>query len=478
MPIPTVFGGVLGRFYDWYKERTPDATPLAAKGASIPLVTKKVAQISFIEAGSVRSASGSVACSSPTSTFAGSSYQSSEWHSAAASVPDSERQLSAGRSWDDRADEDAFTKYSIVASHFKPSKHGILLKAKDRGSKILPATLYKIVSTAQRLLNEGEQAFVTAQDNQFLLAKQRNDLKVFQLTNEELGSGGFGKVAKVADLSAPVLSSLAMKCARDFSAARHDVRHESELLLYLHEDAMADGTFQRGVQRPPQAVFDLCMDDFYTVEDDNIELDASQSGKKLVGYLAPLYDSSLFEHSFKSMKLADKIDCAHQLLCGLYFCLEEKNLRLGDVKSENCLIKQWTDEQGKIRYECVLSDFGGARFLEGEAFTDWGTETSCYCVKADEADFNVLSRQLSDPRLTAAEKEAVRAKITALLKARDVYALSFVINKIFGLNERAAATAFEEEVQGLIEKMSHADYRQRISIGEALASFEAIAHLR
>lgn len=345
---------------------------------------------------------------------------------------------------------------------------------------ISPTTLYKVIGLGLAIT---KTQFLIVDKQKLLATKNGDAVEFFHFTRKVLGRGGYGRVELIYDLAKKekIVSKIAHQyklppevtstynTRREFNKeAKQNLKNEHEILTFLH----AEGA-QIGIQRAPYQVFEAI----------------GEKGIAEIGYLAPLYDNTLENWPLDKMSTTERFMCAWQLMQGLKTC-KNKKVVLGDIKPPNCLLKAHTNPN-EVPYECVLSDFGGARRIDPTTILDWGVYTQEYVCNEDKEKFqNFLTQrgkfiprfyEVEGPnRLSEAELAIKRNRISLIekqleliLEARDVYALGLTISALL-LRAPDLPRNIEDAVSNLVSDMTRVDYRRRIPIEVAFARLSQI----
>lgn len=181
-----------------------------------------------------------------------------------------------------------------------------------------------------------------------------------------LGKGGFGIAQKLREISSTEYDrALKVALATKGASAVRDVFNEVRILFDVHKEGIHEG-----VQLPPHSVTPV-----------NPPI-LDKNGNPLMGYIGPKYSGNLCGvTNLDTLSSKQKLEACRQLISGLAFVADEKQLYLGDIKPENIFFMTRTD--GGI--DCFLADMGGARYLSDIEPGEGGitTYTRGYYSKAD-----------------------------------------------------------------------------------------------
>lgn len=336
---------------------------------------------------------------------------------------------------------------------------GMIKRGFKEETGISPTTLYKVIGLGLAIK---KTQFLIVDKQKLAVIKNGDKVEFLHFTRKVLGKGGFGRVELIHNFATKekIVSKIAhqyklpwLRTATYYRVkglnkeAQNNLKNEYTILTFLH----AEGP-QIGIQKAPYGVFDI----------------VGEEGVSQVGYLAPLYDNTLEKWPLKKMSTTDRFMCAWQLMQGLKTC-KRKHVVLGDIKPENCLLKAHT-EPDEVPYECVLSDFGGARQIDPTTVLDWGVYTQKYVCTDDKIEFDRLIRE---HKTSTWERIGIEKRLGLILQARDVYALGLTISALLqGANDLSKET--RDAVSTLIKRMTDFDYNKRISIEVAFAGLQAI----
>lgn len=301
-----------------------------------------------------------------------------------------------------------------------------------------PQTLHKLIGLSLTLLKTASSSFIELEGQRFLFQKNRDGIEFFLFSQSTIGEGCFGQVKEVTRLWTG--TTHIAKLAANPSVGE-ELKNEFFILNWLHSKGRV-----RGVQKAPYRVFDL-----------------KNGNAHKIGYIAPRYDYDLEVWTFSKMPLQYQLECAHQLLDGLQACAS-RNVRLGDIKPSNCLIKVTKTENGKI-HECVLSDFGGAKQLTDKEVIEWGIGAPDYICHQDYQEFKRLKEKLNKAAQKGNKQEKILEKMRQIQKARDVYALGLTFQEIFEID--LLPKQLGEKLELLIDQMTCSDYKKRPAAKDA-----------
>lgn len=227
------------------------------------------------------------------------------------------------------------------------------------------------------------------------------DSKNFDLyTSERIGKGSLGKIFKISSMIDPETPPLALKKARRKTEnAIADLQKEAEVLKLINPSGVITG----------------------------IQLSPSLAAK--YAYITHRYDSDLFAISstekFHHMTPEDKLKLMGQLLVGLAY-FHELGYFHGDIKPENCLVKEDATPERKI-VQFVLCDFGGVSEV-----STWVPGTSKFTCTQE---------------YVASEIDLSKPNSASALQSNDVFALAKTIIEVL-INESVSeseSTTIEQE---------------------------------
>lgn len=258
-------------------------------------------------------------------------------------------------------------------------------------------------------------------------------------TNTTLGSGEFGRVSIVKELT-----------LGRFSAAK--LTKDSNDDLYLNELKILKEINPEnkliGIQKTPYRKFKyttnfLFHKQYYT------------------GYIAPLYDTNLYL-AIDRLNHDEILSCIRQLLRGLYE-LHKKQICHGDIKMENILIKRSTDEP----IECVLADFGGA----GE-INERHTQPLVINLALIPIRDQIKQKLIKINGYIFKDKNA-NQKLQDLSFKEDIYAMGFVLKKLIKYM-RFYSQENRQRLLELKDQMLQFPYTKRITALKARILFNRI----
>ena len=253
----------------------------------------------------------------------------------------------------------------------------------------------------------------------FHIIQTKENSDFFLLQDRVMGFGTFSEIRKVHNLSTN--TELILKSTR-LMKSDEGLKNENRILSSLKKNNIN----LTGIQKPYR----------YQIKDD----------LTYKGFIGKEYDGDL-SSKIKKDNLTDmqKMQCAQQLLTGLK-TLHENNILHGDIKPDNCLVKQEGDA-----IKCVIADFGGAT-------TDRSTPQTHTKTYLPKKYLKLFSTNDSKP-----------SQAYKLALSRDIYAMGKTLSELFEGSEK-----LPKGLSALISNMMNDSYEKRPTAEEVLARFSEL----